>query len=82
VLLVTHDVDEAFALADQVVLLRPGGTIAQQGAPADLLTRPAGPFVEQFVGLGDPARNLSVAEQDGVGLVVDGTGRILGRLAR
>ena len=48
VLHVTHDRSEALALADRVVVLD-GGRVQQVGAPADLLERPASPFVARFI---------------------------------
>jgi osmoprotectant transport system ATP-binding protein len=48
VLLVTHDLGEAAYLADTIVLMRRGGVV-QQGALADLLKRPADPFVTKFI---------------------------------
>ena len=48
VVLVTHDLAEAAYFADQIVLLK-GGTIVQQGIPADLWHRPADDFVTRFV---------------------------------
>jgi osmoprotectant transport system ATP-binding protein len=56
ILLVTHDVDEAFALADEVVVLRQGGRVAQVASPAELLLRPVDDFVAQFIGVGSPTR--------------------------
>ena len=49
IVLVTHDLDEALALADRLVLMH-GGRLAQEGHPMDLLTRPASPFVAEFLG--------------------------------
>ncbi len=37
VVFVTHDIDEAFLLGDQVVILEKGGRIAQQGTPQEIL---------------------------------------------
>ena len=48
VVLVTHDLGEAAALADTIVLMR-DGRIVQQGAWRDLVERPAEPFVREFV---------------------------------
>jgi osmoprotectant transport system ATP-binding protein len=49
VVLVTHDLAEAAFFADRVVLLRDGG-IVQEGSMADLVDRPADPFVTRFIG--------------------------------
>ncbi len=49
IVLVTHDMHEAAFFGDLIVLLR-GGRIVQQGALADLLERPADPFVTEFIG--------------------------------
>ncbi len=77
---VTHDVDEAFLLGDQVVILRTGGEIAQVGSPDEIMAHPADDFVRSFVGLDKGARSLRVEDRDGVQVVVDGTGRATGVL--
>ncbi|MDA3038513.1 MAG: ABC transporter ATP-binding protein [Actinomycetota bacterium] len=46
---VTHDQAEAFALADEVVVLREG-RVQQVGTPEDLWRRPASAFVADFLG--------------------------------
>ncbi len=48
VLLVTHDMAEAAFLADEVVLMDEG-RVVQRGTVADLIERPASPFVTQFL---------------------------------
>jgi thiamine transport system ATP-binding protein len=48
-LFVTHDHDEAFALADRLVVMH-AGRIEQTGAPADVWRRPVNPFVARFLG--------------------------------
>jgi thiamine transport system ATP-binding protein len=48
-LFVTHDQDEAFAIADRVVLLR-GGRIEQSGAPEEVWRHPATEFAARFLG--------------------------------
>ncbi len=48
-LFVTHDHDEAFALADRLVVMHAGG-IEQVGTPADVWQRPANAFVARFLG--------------------------------
>jgi len=45
--LVTHDVQEAFELADRIMLLH-NGRIQQLGPPRELLIRPANDFVRRF----------------------------------
>lgn len=48
IIMVTHDVQEAFDLADRVALMHKG-KIVQMGTPADLLFRPADNFVRDFL---------------------------------
>jgi hypothetical protein len=48
VVLVTHDLGEAAFFGDLIVLMR-DGRIVQQGSAADLVERPADPFVTKFV---------------------------------
>jgi osmoprotectant transport system ATP-binding protein len=50
IVFVTHDIDEAIKLGDQVAVLRVGGKLAQVATPAELLSSPADPFVAGFVG--------------------------------
>ena len=49
---VTHDQEEAFAIADRIVLLH-DGQIAQAGTPADVFAQPASGWVANFLGLGN-----------------------------
>lgn len=48
ILMVTHDVQEAFELGDRICLMDKG-RIMQLGTPADLLFRPANDFVKNFL---------------------------------
>ena len=80
ILFVTHDVDEAFALGDQVAVLSTGGHIEQVGTPTELLSSPASPFVAEFVGASRAARPVRVAGPGG--LVVDDAGTPVGTLTR
>ena len=57
VVLVTHDMDEAFRLGNQVAVMS-GGRLLQYDRPAVLLTRPADPFVSRLTGLADRAMRL------------------------
>jgi osmoprotectant transport system ATP-binding protein len=50
IVFVTHDIDEAIKLGDQVAVLKVGGRLAQIATPAELLARPADSFVAGFVG--------------------------------
>jgi thiamine transport system ATP-binding protein len=50
VLHVTHDQDEALAIADRVVVMR-AGAIVQQGTPDELWRSPRTEFVARFLGL-------------------------------
>jgi sulfate transport system ATP-binding protein len=46
---VTHDQEEAFEVADRVVVMR-GGRIEQTGTPEEVFERPANAFVMDFLG--------------------------------
>lgn len=48
VVMVTHDMGEAGFFADTIVLLR-DGVVLQQGSLADLVRRPADPFIHTFI---------------------------------
>jgi putative spermidine/putrescine transport system ATP-binding protein len=48
-LFVTHDQEDAFAIADRVAMLR-DGVLLQVGAPEDLYQRPASRHVAEFIG--------------------------------
>ena len=82
IVFVTHDIDEAFALADQIVILRKGGVIAQVGTPQEILADPADEFVASFIGADKSRRQLHRSSQaNGTTLLVDGSGRPSGYLA-
>lgn len=46
---VTHDQDEALAMADRIVVMK-GGRIEQAGTPEEIYARPETPFVATFIG--------------------------------
>jgi ABC-type Fe3+/spermidine/putrescine transport system ATPase subunit len=48
---VTHDQEEAFTLADKVILLHEGG-IVQSGSPVQVVAEPRSEWVVEFLGLG------------------------------
>ena len=83
IVFVTHDIDEAFTLADQVVILKKGGLIAQVGTPAEILANPADDFVASFIGADKGKRGLFLQQREGdrgLTLVVDADGRPVGVL--
>jgi len=51
-LYVTHDQEEAFALADRLVLIQ-AGEVVQAGAPREVYERPVSVWVARFFGLGN-----------------------------
>ena len=59
ILFVTHDVDEALRLADEIVVMREG-QVVQYDTPLALLSRPADPFVARLLGADDMVRRLSL----------------------
>ena len=59
ILFVTHDIDEAVKLGDQVAVLRVGGTVAQLADPGSLLADPEDDFVADFVGRDRGYRGLA-----------------------
>jgi osmoprotectant transport system ATP-binding protein len=81
VVFVTHDIDEAFLLGHQVVLLEKAARIAQRGTPAEILANPASDFVADFIGSNRGKRRLSVLQTPNGSIVVDGDGRPAGVLA-
>ena len=78
IVFVTHDVDEAFLLGDEVLVLRHGAQVAQRGRPDEILLHPVDDFVSSFIG-GD-RRSLHVERRDESATVVDAGGRLVGRL--
>jgi osmoprotectant transport system ATP-binding protein len=59
ILFVTHDVDEAFRLADRIVVMAEG-KIVQADSPYRLLTNPASDFVKQLLGDRDIYRRMNL----------------------
>jgi osmoprotectant transport system ATP-binding protein len=80
VVFVTHDIDEAFLLGDQVVILEKGARIAQLGSPAEILANPANDFVASFIGADRGKRSLRLEGTAGSRVLVDGDGRAAGVL--
>ena len=80
VVFVTHDIDEAFLLGDQVVILEKGGRIAQVGSPTEILAAPANEFVATFIGADKGKRALSIRNTPTGDILVDAEGRPAGVL--
>ncbi|TAW14483.1 ABC transporter ATP-binding protein [Rhizobium ruizarguesonis] len=57
VILVTHDMDEAFHLGNQIAVMSEG-RLLQCSTPEKILTGPADPFVQQLTGTSDRALKL------------------------
>jgi osmoprotectant transport system ATP-binding protein len=57
IVLVTHDMDEAFRLGNRVAVMSQG-RVLQYDRPAVLLTRPADPFISRMTGIADRAMRL------------------------
>lgn len=57
ILFVSHDIEEAFKLGDQIAVLAEG-KLVQLGTPVELLARPANAFVSKLVGADSILRQL------------------------
>ena len=60
---VTHDQEEAFAIADRVVVMRQG-KVEQIGKPEDIYRQPASIFVARFLGMTNLIKGEGVFEGD------------------
>ncbi|WP_423494482.1 ATP-binding cassette domain-containing protein [Microbacterium esteraromaticum] len=80
VVFVTHDIDEAFLLGDQVVILDKGARVVQVGSPSEIIENPADDFVAAFIGAERGRRALRVKRTAHGAVVVDSEGRTQGRL--
>ena len=80
VVFVTHDIDEAFLLGDQVVILAKGAEKLQVGSPSEITEAPANDFVSAFIGADRGKRALSLKETPHGTVVIDAEGRTQGSL--
>ncbi|BAJ75911.1 ABC-type proline/glycine betaine transport systems, ATPase components [Microbacterium testaceum StLB037] len=80
IVFVTHDIDEAFLLGDQVVILEKGAHIAQVGSPSEIVENPASDFVASFIGAVKGKRALHLKQTPNGTVVVDAEGRTQGAL--
>jgi putative spermidine/putrescine transport system ATP-binding protein len=85
IIFVTHDQEEALALADRICLMN-DGQIEQLGKPEDIYERPANTFVADFIGAsnliyGTIAANGHIETADGVLPLPDGCSAPMGERA-
>ncbi len=80
VVFVTHDIDEAFLLGDEVVILATGAQTLQKGTPSEIMENPADDFVAAFIGADRGKRALRLKQTAHGTVVVDGDGRTQGSL--
>jgi ABC-type Fe3+/spermidine/putrescine transport system ATPase subunit len=66
---VTHDLEEALAISDRIVVMR-DGAIEQVGAPAEIYDRPRNTFVADFIGSANLIRGRRCPELERPGQVV------------
>ena len=66
---VTHDLEEALAISDRIVVMR-DGVIEQVGTPGEIYDRPRNTFVADFVGSANLIRGRRRADLERDGLVV------------
>ena len=65
---VTHDLEEALAMSDRIVVMR-DGLIAQVGTPGDIYNHPRNAFVADFIGSANLIHGKRRADLDADGLV-------------
>lgn len=63
IVFVTHDMDEALKIADEIVIMQ-AGKVIQQGSPEQILRHPANSFVREFLGEKRLAPHLSLVVDD------------------
>ncbi|MDQ1574813.1 MAG: iron(III) transport system ATP-binding protein [Actinomycetota bacterium] len=63
-LYITHDQSEAFALADEIGVLR-AGLLEQRGTPEEIFRSPATQFVARFTGIAGSFVGRAVGDRDG-----------------
>jgi osmoprotectant transport system ATP-binding protein len=71
VVFVTHDIEEAIKVGDQVAIFRPGGKLVQVDSPQRLLAAPVDAYVEDFLGFDRGIRRLSFLAADTLDLDMD-----------
>src|SRR5947209_339833 len=66
---VTHDLEEALAISDRIIVMR-DGAIEQVGTPAEIYDRPRNTFVADFIGSANLIRGRRRPDLERDGLVV------------
>lgn len=61
IIFVSHDLDEAFKLGDQIAIME-GGRIVQAGSPRDIYSKPANEYVAEFVQHMNPLNVLTARD--------------------
>ena len=64
IVFVTHDIEEAVRIGDRIAVMSAGGKVEQFATPAELLGKPASPFVADFVGADRGLKRLAVTGID------------------
>lgn len=65
ILFVTHDVEEAFRLADKIIVMK-SGKIIQHGTPLEIVMKPENEFIQELVGTNNLLRKLSLIKVQSV----------------
>ena len=73
ILYVTHDQEEAFYLADRVLVMN-DGEIVERGNPRQLYEQPKSPFTRQFIGVSN--KFTGTVERDGEGTKIVRSGLV------
>jgi ABC-type Fe3+/spermidine/putrescine transport system ATPase subunit len=72
---VTHDQQEAFAVADRVVIMN-AGRIEQIGTPGEVYARPASEFVARFLGLPNLIDGIVISQAANVAVIRTALGHL------
>ncbi|MCP8970920.1 ABC transporter ATP-binding protein [Ectobacillus ponti] len=73
IMFVTHDVEEAFKLADRIIIMQ-SGKVVQFASPGQIMAQPANDFVKQLVGVDDMQRRINVLKMRDLLPVQEGSG--------